>query len=846
MNGLCVKRPTLMSLLLISVVLSAVSSSNAYTRKGSDDEDLHLDINSSKPQVRQYGRPQAGTVMAKVKKLENVKDGEDDRRFVAYDMDPVMPPYDNVVEDLVIKVRESEVIDEVADDETKIGQDGDEEVEDVQNKIDEESSEGTEEYAPLEDREIDPMTAKDIEEPNTGDVGSDEESVDIITTEQIQVELESEDNLEVVGERNEEDKVETDISSEEDMEETIVVDVGNDETDMIPEDKNAIKMEENSNYIDEKSNEAQIEIEIDEVTSTKESQESESLSEDSTSQDTDSSSEVQQEIVSDEPIDEIIDTYEGEDSESDVVGIQMENMESNEEEPVEESEKIVDKGIKGKVMPGDEKTEDTTGMIQEDLLVQDETQIEETMEDTNIDENVESEDSAVIPEQSSRNEDVSNEFQEEEIMQDEDVIDEESNFVETIAETISETRETLDADGKIESEIPAHIDSNLETDSDAITENESSPEKENIVSEITEDIIDDDTINDETVHDSKEQMVGESEERNSISEESDSASISETVDDISNEDIQGADIPTIPNDVEEASGEINEEDHSATDEVTETTTKESATNPVHDIQNDYGLEEDENGNVDVQIENDPDSQLGASEDAEIEDPTGDVVPDTEPVQRSSIDELVQEITSQTLVEEQEQMEKEADPIEVPQKKTANDDFVNGLDDLHKFLEEVDPPDELDVGASGLSMQDVLIGQGLTIIKARIQKGAEFAKKSLKILKKKGSEQWTKFKEVVDDNFDINIDEISISIVEKIEQPYQHVKEFISNNEEKIDAVKSAVTKVIQATKGLLDRIGLFDTEEDGYDFDGFDDDFEINDVDLAEMRKKLDRLNSNI
>ena len=52
----------------------------------------------------------------------------------------------------------------------------------------------------------DDETTEDIEEPNTGDVGSDEETVDIITTEQIQVELESEDNLEVVGERNEEDK----------------------------------------------------------------------------------------------------------------------------------------------------------------------------------------------------------------------------------------------------------------------------------------------------------------------------------------------------------------------------------------------------------------------------------------------------------------------------------------------------------------------------------------------------------------------------------------------------------------------------------------------------------------
>ena len=30
---------------------------------------------------------------------------------------------------------------------------------------------------------------------------------------------------------------------------------------------------------------------------------------------------------------------------------------------------------------------------------------------------------------------------------------------------------------------------------------------------------------------------------------------------------------------------------------------------------------------------------------------------------------------------------------------ANSDFVEGLDDIDKFFEGVDPPDELDVGAS---------------------------------------------------------------------------------------------------------------------------------------------------
>ena len=38
---------------------------------------------------------------------------------------------------------------------------------------------------------------------------------------------------------------------------------------------------------------------------------------------------------------------------------------------------------------------------------------------------------------------------------------------------------------------------------------------------------------------------------------------------------------------------------------------------------------------------------------------------------------------------------------------SNAEFVSGLDDVHKFLEEVDLPDELDVGAGGTSIQEVL-------------------------------------------------------------------------------------------------------------------------------------------
>jgi len=47
-------------------------------------------------------------------------------------------------------------------------------------------------------------------------------------------------------------------------------------------------------------------------------------------------------------------------------------------------------------------------------------------------------------------------------------------------------------------------------------------------------------------------------------------------------------------------------------------------------------------------------------------------------------------------------------------RDANRLFVDGLDEIDKLFESVDVPDELDVGADGSSMQDVLVGQGLKI------------------------------------------------------------------------------------------------------------------------------------
>ena len=67
---------------------------------------------------------------------------------------------------------------------------------------------------------------------------------------------------------------------------------------------------------------------------------------------------------------------------------------------------------------------------------------------------------------------------------------------------------------------------------------------------------------------------------------------------------------------------------------------------------------------------------------------------------------------------------------------SSEDFVEGLDDFDKFFEGVDPPDELDVGASGSSIQDVLVGKSGEILFKRILMGWNFVKRSYTTIKTK--------------------------------------------------------------------------------------------------------------
>lgn len=74
---------------------------------------------------------------------------------------------------------------------------------------------------------------------------------------------------------------------------------------------------------------------------------------------------------------------------------------------------------------------------------------------------------------------------------------------------------------------------------------------------------------------------------------------------------------------------------------------------------------------------------------------------------------------------------------------ANREFVTGLDEIDKLFESVSPPDELDVGADGSSIQDVLVGQGLKIIFKRAKSfGSSVKERFEKIVEKALPQQLT--------------------------------------------------------------------------------------------------------
>jgi hypothetical protein len=70
----------------------------------------------------------------------------------------------------------------------------------------------------------------------------------------------------------------------------------------------------------------------------------------------------------------------------------------------------------------------------------------------------------------------------------------------------------------------------------------------------------------------------------------------------------------------------------------------------------------------------------------------------------------------------------ADDISIPEAPQSQ--FLEGLDDLDKLFEDVDPPDELDISL-GSSMQEILVGRGIQIVRKRVVKGLQALQRALR-------------------------------------------------------------------------------------------------------------------
>ena len=156
----------------------------------------------------------------------------------------------------------------------------------------------------------------------------------------------------------------------------------------------------------------------------------------------------------------------------------------------------------------------------------------------------------------------------------------------------------------------------------------------------------------------------------------------------------------------------------------------------------------------------------------------------------------------------------------PIKQTSvNDEFVSGLDDLDKFMEEVDPPDELDVGAGGLSIQEIILGQGAQIIKTRVRKGLH----QLKQMQRQTKDRFDDTKKVLD---------------ERVENALIAIKETKSEGGNLRKAVILVVHKIIHHVKELMDDLGINVGGNSGNDEDQYSP-IVIDDDEIAEMRRKL-------
>lgn len=880
-------------------------AANGFPRDVVEDEDLHFDINSSKPQIRHFGRIHAGSTMAKVTKFQSESD-DIQKRLVAYDLDPILPPYDKVYEQLVVKLEEK--VKDEDENETSTLEEEQESFGDssaVEGQIDDKQAEerdkneiaGIVESANdviLEERDLMKIQVDDEQseegdsiEKSTDDANdtngndtseltsAEENDGDVITI--IDEELEEVESLEGEAESSEEgiitslqseplissefktDAVESSIESNDAIDESSTGEESSEDASIETQESPDESKESSDELVsaDEISIDAEAKEESEEIVDTVDEEELDSGEVTDTS-DVEKSEDYQQEEVIESLADppKVVpesDTNGSEEPSTDyeVAGDSVETLDSNVEEVAISEISATEEGTP---QEEEETVDPISSIVQEDLdslEIGDETgvgdneeeeevtiEIKEIAADASADNTVIVEDNAI--EDVGTNTSASNEVHQEAERVDHDT----DNHIEAI-ETDKYDGLADNIDSNEGEDTPVVVDANAEEPvegSDQITSASHLEQAEDVkdnadVKKHEEEIIDDGLEQSEeaeidgNVYNYEELVIDmdvqQSEEE--IPDAVDAAEIVDSnslVDSTSEEEVEATEVTEAQSDNSEAPTDyesINDEEPA----LDESNVEEIESSPV--------IYEEEPGE-----EAAPEDATGTSSSVDSESGQDELSEDSQDLEGASTIIGNDGDTDDTEIEMNEQ-----EPQQIPSipKPTANEQFVNGLDDLYKIFEEVDPPDELDVGASGLSMEEVFKQQGVTIIKMRVQKGVEQVKKSLATLKKKGRKQWSTFKEALDDKFDFNVDEMAVSVVERLEEPYQKTKVFFSENRGKFDGLTKALDKVVTKAKSILSRIGIIDSDDD-YDYDDEDDDssfegLQINDDDRAEMRKKL-------
>ena len=200
----------------------------------------------------------------------------------------------------------------------------------------------------------------------------------------------------------------------------------------------------------------------------------------------------------------------------------------------------------------------------------------------------------------------------------------------------------------------------------------------------------------------------------------------------------------------------------------------------------------------------------------------------------------------------------------------NVQFVQGLTDIDKFLEQVDPPDELDVGAAGSSIQDVLMSQGVQIIKTRVSKGVQYVrKKVIKPIKDRVASTLNRKQDIDEDNYSDNEDDenhtddddeeavqnytddnvhdygvvdddddddddddepgfaLKLSIVKEalnITKISNGVLQLMEKNKGRLRKIQQIIRRVVHRMELLLDSLGFLNNDDDDDDYDDYGED----------------------